>query len=110
MRLPGRTDAIGGGRPFPTVSWRKSGNAKDKNDGTGGCAVASMQLRHVERNETRGVFMSATDPALRIEGATKKDLPALVELLGVLFAQEADFVPDATKQGRALEAILGDPR
>ncbi len=99
-----------GGRPFPTVSWRKSGNAKDKNDGTGGCAVASMRLRHEERNEAPGVFMSAAEPALRIEGATKKDLPALVDLLGVLFAQEADFVPDAAKQGRALESILADPR
>jgi GNAT superfamily N-acetyltransferase len=49
-------------------------------------------------------------PALKLATATAKDLPSLVELLGVLFAQEADFVPDAGKQQRALEAIIGDPR
>lgn len=53
--------------------------------------------------------MSSADSALEIAAATKKDLPQLVELLGVLFAQEADFVPDAAKQKRALEAIFGDP-
>src|SRR5437763_1908933 len=54
--------------------------------------------------------MSEVKPALELGAATKKDLPALVDLLGVLFAQEADFVPDAAKQRRALEAILSDPR
>src|SRR6185503_14011987 len=41
--------------------------------------------------------------------ATAKDLPQLVDLLGVLFAQEAEFHPDAAKQQRALEAILASP-
>lgn len=54
--------------------------------------------------------MSGGDPALALETATPADLPALVELLAVLFAQEADFVPDAAKQKRALGVILGDPR
>ncbi len=54
--------------------------------------------------------MSDAVPALVLGAAAKKDLPQLVELLGVLFQQEADFVPDAVKQRRALEAILGDPR
>jgi GNAT superfamily N-acetyltransferase len=36
------------------------------------------------------------------------DLPRLVELLGMLFAQEAEFTPDARKQRRALEQILSD--
>ena len=40
--------------------------------------------------------------------ATREDLPQLVALLGVLFAQEAEFVPDDTKQTRALEKILSD--
>ena len=53
--------------------------------------------------------MSAADPSFSLGPAQRKDLPQLVELLGVLFAQEADFVPDAAKQKRALEAILGDP-
>ena len=54
--------------------------------------------------------MSKASAALELATATKKDLPELVDLLGVLFAQEADFVPDAAKQRRALEAILADPR
>ena len=54
--------------------------------------------------------MTADMPELALGAATKKDLPRLVELLGVLFAQEADFVPDAGKQERALEAILGDAK
>lgn len=37
------------------------------------------------------------------------DIPALVELLGILFTQEAELAPDARKQRRALELILGDP-
>lgn len=54
--------------------------------------------------------MSADNPALAVGAAQKKDLPQLVALLGVLFAQEADFTPDAAKQKRALEAILAEPR
>ncbi len=54
--------------------------------------------------------MSDAVPGLVLGAAAKKDLPQLVELLGVLFQQEADFVPDAVKQRRALEAILGNPR
>ena len=42
--------------------------------------------------------------------ATMVDLPHLVTLLGVLFEEEADFVPNAAKQRRGLEAILADPR
>ncbi len=41
--------------------------------------------------------------------ATVKDLPQMVELLGVLFTDEAEFQPDAGKQQRALETILGNP-
>ena len=41
--------------------------------------------------------------------ATMKELPQMVELLGLLFAQEAEFQPDAGKQKRALEAILANP-
>ncbi len=54
--------------------------------------------------------MTGASAALKVATATAKDLPSLVELLGVLFAQEADFVPDADKQRRALEAILADTR
>ena len=41
--------------------------------------------------------------------ATMKELPQMVELLGVLFTDEAEFHPDADKQKRALEAILANP-
>jgi ribosomal protein S18 acetylase RimI-like enzyme len=47
---------------------------------------------------------------LRFEPATAKDLPQLVELLGQLFAQEAEFSPDAGKQETALKMILADPK
>jgi GNAT superfamily N-acetyltransferase len=40
--------------------------------------------------------------------ATREELPQLVALLGVLFSQEAEFVPDDAKQTRALEKILSD--
>ena len=40
--------------------------------------------------------------------ATHDDLPQLVALLGVLFSQEAEFVPDDAKQTRALKKILSD--
>jgi ribosomal protein S18 acetylase RimI-like enzyme len=41
--------------------------------------------------------------------ASAKDLPQMVELLGVLFTDEAEFLPDADKQKRALETILSNP-
>jgi GNAT superfamily N-acetyltransferase len=47
--------------------------------------------------------------AIEFGTASAKDLPQLVELLGHLFAQEAEFHPDSAKQKRALEAILGNP-
>jgi ribosomal protein S18 acetylase RimI-like enzyme len=43
---------------------------------------------------------------VQIDLAGEGDLPALVELLGVLFAQEAEFQPDAAKQAAGLRAIL----
>lgn len=40
--------------------------------------------------------------------AREEDLDQLVELLGLLFSQEAEFAPDAQKQRRALGRILGN--
>ncbi len=48
--------------------------------------------------------------AIRLDVAAAKDLPQQVELLGTLFAQEAEFLPDASKQDRALKMIFGDPK
>jgi GNAT superfamily N-acetyltransferase len=41
--------------------------------------------------------------------ASAADLPQLVELLGILFTQEAELSPDPEKQRGALEIILADP-
>ncbi|MDH4093583.1 MAG: GNAT family N-acetyltransferase [Betaproteobacteria bacterium] len=41
--------------------------------------------------------------------AAQRDVPQLVTLLGILFAQEAELAPDPGKQRRALEMILADP-
>src|SRR5258706_383363 len=47
---------------------------------------------------------------IRYETAAAKDLAQMVELLGQLFAQEAEFNPDAAKQEAALKIILADPK
>jgi GNAT superfamily N-acetyltransferase len=47
---------------------------------------------------------------VRYEAAAAKDVPQMVELLGQLFAQEAEFNPDAAKQDAALRMILADPK
>ncbi len=47
--------------------------------------------------------------SLELGTASAADLPQLVELLGILFTQEAELSPDADKQRRALELILADP-
>src|SRR5262245_40211256 len=44
-----------------------------------------------------------------IEQATVEDIPELVELLTILFAQEADFTPDPRKQARGLKLIIDNP-
>jgi GNAT superfamily N-acetyltransferase len=45
-----------------------------------------------------------------IEPATVADIPALGELLAVLFAQEAEFAPDPPAQRRGLARIIGEPQ
>jgi ribosomal protein S18 acetylase RimI-like enzyme len=44
-----------------------------------------------------------------IEPACLDDLAALVELLGQLFAQEAEFQPDPARQRAGVQAILEQP-
>lgn len=43
-----------------------------------------------------------------IRPAAPADLDALVELVGALFALEADFSPDAGRQRRGLAALMAD--
>jgi len=46
---------------------------------------------------------------IAFEPAREADLAQLVELLALLFDQEAEFKPDAAKQTTALKMILSDP-
>jgi GNAT superfamily N-acetyltransferase len=46
---------------------------------------------------------------MEIRQAVSSDIPQLGELLAELFAQEADFTPDAGRQKRALRFILDRP-
>lgn len=45
----------------------------------------------------------------RFTSATLDDLPALCALLGLLFAQEAEFKPDEAAQRRGLSTIIEHP-
>ena len=53
--------------------------------------------------------MNQSTDTLQIRPATGSDIGALVGLLAWLFAQEADFAPDAAKQERGLRLILEQP-
>lgn len=48
------------------------------------------------------------DPVL-VRPAAATDIPRLCALLALLFAQEAEFTPDAERQRRGLELILANP-
>ena len=47
---------------------------------------------------------------IRIAAATPRDVPALVQLLSLLFASEKDFTPDPVRQRRGLLKIIREPR
>jgi GNAT superfamily N-acetyltransferase len=47
---------------------------------------------------------------MHVTAATRADIPRLVELLAILFTQEAEFAPDAEKQAKGVAAIIDDPR
>jgi len=46
---------------------------------------------------------------MKISKATKEDIPGLCELLGFLFAQEAEFQPDRSLQSAGLQEIIDFP-
>lgn len=48
------------------------------------------------------------DQTMELGAAVPEDMPQLVELLGVLFTQEAELSVDPEKQRRALEMIFAD--
>lgn len=47
---------------------------------------------------------------LRVELASPADIPALADLLAILFAQEAEFHPDRAAQVRGLTRIIENPQ
>ena len=47
--------------------------------------------------------------AMKIDEANIDDIPQLCGLLGSLFAQEAYFTPDASRQAAGLRQIIGSP-
>ncbi|MFZ9642298.1 MAG: GNAT family N-acetyltransferase [Candidatus Methylopumilus sp.] len=53
----------------------------------------------------------STHPSLpfTINDAQLEDIPALVELLAVLFSIEADFKPDTAKQIQGLQLLINNP-
>lgn len=46
---------------------------------------------------------------MRIETARSEDIPALSELLSVLFCQEEEFTPNPDAQAKGLEQIINNP-
>lgn len=46
---------------------------------------------------------------MEVTAATTEDIPALCELLGILFAQEAEFQPDHSLQAAGLREIIDSP-
>ena len=44
-----------------------------------------------------------------IENASNQDIPALINLLGILFAIEADFQADVAKQTKGLALLINHP-
>ncbi len=55
-----------------------------------------------------GGFASAMDTDIVIRPARPGDIPGMCGLLADLFAIEADFVPDRTKQAQALSILTAD--
>ena len=47
---------------------------------------------------------------MKLTQATYSDIPELVELLGSLFEQEAEFEPNSEAQRKALSKIILDPK
>jgi len=48
-------------------------------------------------------------PNMLVDAASLDDIPQLCELLAILFAQEKEFEPDATRQAAGLQQIIENP-
>jgi GNAT superfamily N-acetyltransferase len=53
--------------------------------------------------------MESPTDQMAIRPATAEDVPQLCGLLSLLFAQEADFIPDMERQSCGLRLIIGKP-
>ncbi|HEX7501750.1 MAG TPA: hypothetical protein VF524_15840 [Polyangia bacterium] len=62
-----------------------------------------------EPARSASVRKSTSSSWLRVREARESDVPAMTELLAILFKQEADFQPDAGKQQRALGLLMAQP-
>ena len=76
--------------------------------GREGSRQAAPRRQGLRRARRRRDALPLQRLSVELGPATREDLPQLVALLGVLFSQEAELVPDDTKQTRALEKILSD--
>ena len=64
---------------------------------------------NTESTRSVAIRRSKPSPWVRVREARKSDIPAMSDLLGLLFSQEADFHPDAEKQQRALALLMAQP-
>jgi len=53
--------------------------------------------------------LNADGSRARIDEATIEDVPQLSNLLQILFTQEADFIPDTSRQQKGLRLIIEQP-
>ena len=66
-------------------------------------------MEEVTERQRRAPRRPRSQEFLRVREARESDADAMVELLGHLFKQEADFSPSAAKQRRAIELLLAQP-
>ena len=55
------------------------------------------------------IRMEGSTVQIQVRKAVEADIPSLCDLLALLFAQEADFTPDAGRQTRGLQLIISQP-
>jgi GNAT superfamily N-acetyltransferase len=66
-------------------------------------------MEDVSERQRRAPRKPRTPEFLRVREARAADVDAMVDLLGHLFQQEADFAPSGAKQRRAIGLLLAQP-
>jgi ribosomal protein S18 acetylase RimI-like enzyme len=96
MRIPGKETFVASG--FHLVTNRQH------------FLFGSIGIGDTLTSDWRASKMSAMqNNKICVRAATLDDVEALSGLLGILFAQEADFSPDTKRQARALRLIIEQP-